>query len=364
MHSAMFPTRFLGRRRVSARRPAGAGLWYFASVRLLPFFLVTLFGCAPPSSAFGPSEDKGSKPLLCDLSATALAHGDASFPVEGARTIAPVAGFVRRLSEQKGATGAQNALFRVERATPALVIVRGVLSVQSAELSRAWLDLTDGTELEVALPDSESAPPLAVADAFLWLEGDRILLGRELSELGEATGAVSAAFASGEETASLLRAQCTPENPCTHAALRVHPQTTFESLLPLLRSLFAAQGGKGTLRLLVDEEQGSEAEDPEGTPAVKKGELSLSVLRESIEAQRATLVACHQGGREGPEALGGTVEVAFTVTTLGIVFDSSPVVDRSTIKDPEILNCVAEALTKIRFPKPAANSPQTYTVRF
>lgn len=317
--------------------------------------LAASIACSP---VFRKSTAEGPAPTHCTLSKTKIECGGPQ--VELSRSVGIVAmpeltAELRRVLQ----LGSSSLLIVASLESRVKDLTRAILSAQDAGFSEVFIEL-DGKGLEITLPDSESRPPLQMADVYLRFTPEELVVFRSFDEFASSSGAQTKG--SGTETGILrLRVLCGRAGSCKNSVISLSPEARVGLLRPVLVELQTLPSAGRSFRLVLDESA------PFFTPSGEAGHLRFAPaeIRNAIERERASLKDCHHQGKEGVEALGGTLTIRFTLTRLGIVFDAEVESSQSTITDPEIQACVLERVTKIRFPKPEGkDETMLYTLRF
>lgn len=320
--------------------------------------IVILFACAAVAAACSGQQG--------ELSSAAGAAE--SYRLQGLYVSGP--GFTGRLKKGRKLSAQQSVVARLSQDTPTRPVELAVsgdtelqtvlvflLSADEARVPSLSLRSSEQS-IEVALPNDERWPSAAAADVYLSVGSERLSLGHQLSDLTEEKGADRSAPLTDDQALSKLFARFCAQGRCRHAVLASAAENRWERLEPVLASLRAVLAPGGSLRLMSNGEQATGGAAG-GAPALPAAEV-----QRTVNAHRAQLELCHQGGPEGVEARGGTLLVSFIVTPLGIIFDAQVDGKRSTISEPDIVACVEDAFTRMKFPRPKSETALEYLVRF
>jgi hypothetical protein len=251
----------------------------------------------------------------------------------------------------------RSASLAVSDATLLKSVMIFLLSAEQAELSGVHL-IVGERSLQLALPNDDRFPPTTSADIYISVESGRVSLSGELSALGTVHGGEGGVAFDDQAGLTAAFSRACSARRCRHAVLAATSRSSWRELRVLLPILRDTLGKEGSLRLL------SSGEQPSSSSTTTDPALSPEAVKLRVRDYEEQLKSCHQQGHAGVEARGGTLLVTFVVTPLGLVFDAQVDASRSTIAEPTIVECVADAFTRMTFAKPQTATTLEYLVRF
>lgn len=239
----------------------------------------------------------------------------------------------------------------------ARAIVVLLMSAEEAGLEGAQIALGEGKYLQIALPNSVSSPPLQMADVYLILDEDRATVFSNFEQFAAEMGEEPLA---DTELTQALQEVCKPGTPCQHVVVSLFGDSRSASLEKVLRGVRNVSGEEASVRLALRE--GSKAGGAEASARIP---LANAEVRERLQKQDQEFRHCLRRGADEAVNTHGTVALTFTITRLGIVFEVTPDPQRSTIIDPNVVDCIVERITKTQFSKPEAQDLTVdHTFRF
>lgn len=131
------------------------------------------------------------------------------------------------------------------------------------------------------------------------------------------------------------------------------------SSLLLALALVAGPPKRDTMHELVKEAVASTSGSPDGGLDVSTLRYGPDSIKLVVLAHQPRIQACYEEHlAQTKKATQGTIKTRFIITPDGFVKDARVLAKASTLRDPQLHDCVVAVLSTMEFPKPTNGKPQ------